>query len=95
MGFLDERPAGLYRAKGTVYFGLPGHRQRFVLHTVGRYLRFERSRWSAGEARTTTSVLIGTGLDADALRTGLDACVEPDPSSVDDSAMLRVLRHTS
>ncbi|TVT11554.1 GTP-binding protein [Amycolatopsis bartoniae] len=87
---LDERPEGLYRAKGTVHFGV---RERYTLHTVGRYLRFERGEWP-GEPRTQL-VLIGTGLDEEALRAGLAACVEPDPESIDDNAMLRVLHHSS
>ncbi|WP_312871626.1 CobW family GTP-binding protein [Amycolatopsis acididurans] len=90
---LDSRPRGLYRAKGLVYFGLPAHRQKFVLHTVGPWLEFERTRWAAGEARQTRLVFIGMGLDEAALRGALDACVEPDPESVEENAMLRVLRH--
>jgi G3E family GTPase len=93
MRFLDGRPDGLYRAKGIVYFGLKGHRHKFTLHTVGRYLRFHRSHWPAGEPRTTSLVLIGTGLDTGRLRAELEQCVEPDPASVDQNAMLRVLRH--
>ncbi|GAA4670489.1 MULTISPECIES: CobW family GTP-binding protein [Amycolatopsis] len=88
--FLDERPEGLYRAKGTVHFGVP---ERYTLHTVGRYLRFERSEWP-GEPRTSL-VLIGTGLDEEALLAGLSACVEPEPGNIDPNAMLRVLHHSS
>ncbi|KAA9165635.1 GTP-binding protein [Amycolatopsis acidicola] len=93
MRFLDERPAGLYRAKGNVYFGLPGYSDRFELHTVGRYLRFTRSEWGPDEGGTTL-VFIGTGLDPAELRALLNACTEPDPSAVDENAILRVLRHT-
>ncbi|GAB2991554.1 GTP-binding protein [Amycolatopsis acidiphila] len=85
--FLDERPAGLYRAKGTVDFG-----ERFTLHTVGRFLRFERAERAAGG---TSLVLIGTGLDEEALRAALNSCVEPDPDSIEPNAMLRVWRYTS
>lgn len=87
--FLDERPAGLYRAKGTVDFGEP---DLFTLHTVGRYLQFERS---AQSKRGTSLVFIGTGLDSAAVQAGLASCVEPDPESIDPNAMLRVLRYTS
>lgn len=87
--FLDERPAGLYRAKGMVDFGEP---DLFMLHTVGRYLRFER----AGQGkRGTALVLIGTGLDPAALHAALTSCVEPDPESIDPNAMLRVLRYVT
>ncbi len=92
MAFLAERPPGLYRVKGFVHFGVPGHRQRFVLHTVGAFLRFERLPWG-DEPRRTQLVLIGTGLDADAVGKALADCVEPDPASVDPQSMLEVLRY--
>ncbi|PRX48431.1 G3E family GTPase [Prauserella shujinwangii] len=94
MRFLESRPAGLYRMKGDVYFGVPGHRQRFRLHTVCAYLRFHRSRWPEGEPRGTRLVLIGTGLDRAVLDRQLHECVEPEPDQVDPQAMLRILRHT-
>lgn len=94
MAFLDDRPAGLYRAKGTVHFGIPGHRQRFLLQTVGNFVRFHRSAWPAGERRATSLVLIGTGLDAEDLRTRLTACLADDPESADEYAMLGVLKYT-
>ena len=94
MAFLDDRPAGLYRAKGTVHFGIPGHRQRFLLQTVGNFVRFHRSAWPAGERRATSLVLIGTGLDAEDLRARLTACLADDPESADEYAMLGVLKYT-
>ncbi|MBB5808069.1 G3E family GTPase [Saccharothrix ecbatanensis] len=94
MAFLDARPKGLYRIKGFVRFDVPGYRQRFGLHTVGAFLRFERSAWP-GQPRRTELVLIGTGLDVTAIRADLAACVEPDPSSVDPQSMLEVLRYTA
>ncbi|MDT7727828.1 MAG: hypothetical protein QOI21_4404 [Actinomycetota bacterium] len=93
MDFLDDRPAGLYRVKGFVYFGLPGHRQRFSFHTVGNYLRIERSSWGRGEPRTTTLVMVGAGIDADAVTKSLESCVEPSPEQVGPQSMLRVLRY--
>ncbi|GAB3483100.1 CobW family GTP-binding protein [Amycolatopsis cihanbeyliensis] len=93
MRFLDDRPGGLYRMKGVVYFGIPDHKQRFELHTVGNFLRFHQSGWSPGEPRTTQLVLIGAGIDADALRSGLRACVETDPEALAGNDMLPVLRY--
>ncbi|WP_229795294.1 CobW family GTP-binding protein [Saccharothrix coeruleofusca] len=93
MAFLDDRPAGLYRIKGFAHFDVPGHRQKFTLHTVGAYLRFERSAWAADEPRLTQLVLIGVGLDAEAVTKALEHCVEPDPASVDPQSMLEVLRY--
>ncbi|WP_086826520.1 GTP-binding protein [Allokutzneria sp. NRRL B-24872] len=90
MAFLDSRPAGLYRVKGFVHFGLPGHRQKHVLHTVGGFLRFERSRWEEGQAHHTHLVLIGSGIDADAVRAGLQECVETDSAPSDKQAMLLI-----
>ncbi|MFC6092737.1 CobW family GTP-binding protein [Saccharothrix lopnurensis] len=89
--FLDRRPRGLYRIKGFVLFDVPGHRQRFSLHTVGAFLRFERSAWDG--PRRTELVLIGTGLDTAAIRAELAACAEDDPASVNPQSMLEVLRH--
>ncbi|MCU1680622.1 MAG: yciC2 [Amycolatopsis sp.] len=94
MSFLDDRPAGLYRMKGFVYFGLPGHRQKFTVHTVGSYLRITRSSWGRDEPRTTQLVLIGSGIDVDAVTKSLGACVEDKPDQVDPQSMLRVLRYT-
>ncbi|MBB5957555.1 G3E family GTPase [Saccharothrix tamanrassetensis] len=92
MAFLDERPAGLYRIKGFVDFDVPGHRQRFSLHAVGAFLRFERLPWGDGPRRTEL-VLIGTGLDVEAVTEGLEGCAEPRPEAVDPQAMLEVLRY--
>ncbi|MFC5995166.1 CobW family GTP-binding protein [Pseudonocardia hispaniensis] len=90
--FLDRRPTGTYRVKGFVHFGTSGHRQRFGLHAVGRYLRFDRSPWPRGEPRRTTLELIGSGVDHDPLHAALRACERTDPA--DDDAMLAVLRYT-
>ncbi|MFF5988962.1 CobW family GTP-binding protein [Prauserella flavalba] len=91
--FLEGRPGGLYRMKGTVYFGVPGHRQRFTLHTVGAYTRLVRGAWGAGDERRTELVLIGSGIDPHALRAQLRACEEPEPDAVDEQSMLPVLRY--
>ncbi|GAA1862012.1 GTP-binding protein [Pseudonocardia ailaonensis] len=91
---LDGRPAGVYRVKGIVAFGVPGHRERYVLHTVGRYVRFRKTRWPAGEPRRTSLVLIGSGIDAAGLGKELAACVADGESRTDPDAMLPVLRYT-
>ncbi|MDT7559846.1 MAG: hypothetical protein QOI68_4316 [Pseudonocardiales bacterium] len=90
--FLSERPEGAYRIKGFVNFGVAGHRQRFVLHAVGRYLRFSRSPWPPGESRHTALEIIGSGLDRRALGVALGACVRPEPAGED--SMLAVIRYT-
>lgn len=92
--FLDARPAGVYRIKGVVAFGVPGHRQRYVLHTVGRYVRFRRTRWAPDEPRHTSLVLIGSGIDSAALAKELAGCVADESSRTDPDAMLPVLRYT-
>ncbi|MFI7103931.1 CobW family GTP-binding protein [Streptomyces sp. NPDC050161] len=74
MEFLDSRPAGLYRIKGFVHFDVPGSRQKFGLHAVGDFLRFYPSAWERGEVRSTQLVLIGSGIDAAALRKELEGC---------------------
>jgi G3E family GTPase len=92
MEFIDNRPPGLYRAKGFIHFGVPGHQQKFTLHTVGGYLRFQRSGWARDEARTTRLVMIGTDLDADFLSKALTSCVEPEPQKAEEHSMMGVLR---
>ncbi len=83
MDFLDARPAGLYRIKGFVDFGTGDPRNRYVLHAVGRFLRFYPEPWPSGEPRLTQLVLIGSGVDAPALREQLTGC------RVDDAPVAR------
>jgi G3E family GTPase len=93
MEFLDGRPAGLYRMKGFIHFAAPGHGQKFALHAVGSYLRFHPSDWAPGEARTTQLVMIGSGIDADALTKELTDCVSADPETAGEHHMMGVLRY--
>lgn len=91
--FLEDRPGGVFRMKGWVHFDLPGHREKYSLHTVGNFLRFGKQRWRAGEARGTKLVAIGAGLDERTVRERLRACIGTPPES-DEHAMLEVLRYT-
>jgi G3E family GTPase len=93
MAFLEDRPSGLYRTKGFVYFGLPGYRDKFALHTVGGFVRFEILRWAAREPRQSQLVFIGTGIDSTALLDRLHSCVEADPDNADPQAIYPVLRY--
>ncbi|HZG05280.1 MAG TPA: GTP-binding protein [Streptomyces sp.] len=94
MAFLDGRPDGLYRIKGFVYFGVPGHRQKFELHAVGRFLRFTPRPWRRGEPRVTQLVLIGSGIDAGAVRKELAACAgNGSPEDAGPDSMWGVLRY--
>ncbi|MFE6774642.1 CobW family GTP-binding protein [Streptomyces sp. NPDC057702] len=88
MDFLDSRPVGLYRIKGYVDFGAGDRRNRYVLHAVGRFLRFYPEPWPAGEPRLTQLVLIGSGIDASALHERLAACrvdEAADPAATADA----------
>lgn len=84
LAFLHDRPAGLYRAKGFVDFGAGG---RYSVQLVGSSLRFEK-RGAAG--RGTTLVLIGTGIDVDAVSSALRECTR-EPA--DENAMLGVHKY--
>ncbi|MGW1074536.1 CobW family GTP-binding protein [Streptomyces sp. NPDC002537] len=93
MDFLDNRPQGLYRIKGFVHFGADGHRRtRYAVHAVGDFLRFYGGPWGRGEERLTQLVLIGRGIDADALRAGLEECRRTG-ADADENAMWGVLRY--
>lgn len=74
IAFLDSRPEGLYRIKGFADFGVGDRDNRYALHAVGRFLRFVPQPWARDEQRLTQLVMIGAGIDAEALRTGLAAC---------------------
>ncbi|MFD4987216.1 CobW family GTP-binding protein [Streptomyces sp. NPDC058374] len=74
MDFLDARPEGLYRIKGVVDFGPLDPDHVYTVHAVGRFLRFAPRPWEPGEEHRSQLVLIGSGIDPDALTTGLDGC---------------------
>ncbi|MFB6982593.1 CobW family GTP-binding protein [Streptomyces scopuliridis] len=97
MAFLDSRPPGLYRIKGFVDFGAADPANRYALHAVGRALRFHPAPWGRGAERLTQLVLIGSGIDREALLKELDACQETEPratrDAVDQSSMWGVLRY--
>ncbi|MFF7971211.1 GTP-binding protein [Streptomyces sp. NPDC007905] len=92
MRFLDSRPEGLYRVKGYIDFGPHDTGNRYAVHVVGRFLRFYPERWAPADARLTQLVLIGRGIDADALGKELEAC-ENDAPHADEHGMWGVLRH--
>ncbi|MYX93360.1 GTP-binding protein [Streptomyces sp. SID486] len=92
MRFLDSRPEGLYRIKGYVDFGPYDPANRYAVHAVGRFLRFYPEPWPPGEARRTQLVLIGSGIDTDALGKELEACADDAPHA-DEHGMWGVLRY--
>ncbi|MFJ5141967.1 CobW family GTP-binding protein [Streptomyces sp. NPDC088707] len=94
MAFLDARPEGLYRIKGFVDFGAADPDNRYVVHAVGRFLRFYPERWPEGEERLTQLVLIGSGVDAAGLRKELAECEQNGPQDTpDETSMWGVLRY--
>ncbi|MEU1869033.1 MULTISPECIES: GTP-binding protein [unclassified Streptomyces] len=94
MRFLDSRPEGLYRIKGYVDLGPYDTRNRYAVHAVGRFLRFHPEPWTSADARRTQLVLIGSGIDAAALRGELDACRrDADAPPADEHGMWGVLRY--
>ncbi|WP_330337374.1 CobW family GTP-binding protein [Streptomyces sp. NBC_00557] len=92
MRFLDSRPEGLYRIKGYVDFGPYDTRNRYAVHAVGRFLRFYPEPWPAAGARRTQLVLIGSGIDTEALGQELKGC-ENDAPHADEHGMWGVLRY--
>ncbi|TWH22973.1 G3E family GTPase [Prauserella rugosa] len=95
--FLESRPAGLYRMKGSVRFGVPGHHEVYELHTVGAYVRLaarQRPRGGGDDAGTGTSlVLIGAGIDADALRADVEACATDVAGEAVEQDLLPMFRY--
>ncbi|MEN8652423.1 GTP-binding protein [Streptomyces sp. 21So2-11] len=97
MEFLDSRPVGLYRIKGYVDFGAADARNQYAVHAVGRFLRFYPAPWGREAPRLTQLVLIGAGIDADALGKELASCRETAPQdaphAADERNMWGVLRY--
>ncbi|OEJ34091.1 CobW family GTP-binding protein [Streptomyces subrutilus] len=93
--FLDRRPAGLYRIKGFVHFGVPGHDEKYEVHAVGRFLRFSPQPWGRGEPRSSQLVLIGSGTDGPGLLRELGACREEAPHELGPESMWGVLRYVA
>ncbi|MCI3933533.1 CobW family GTP-binding protein [Streptomyces sp. AN091965] len=95
MAFLDSRPEGLYRIKGYVDFGAADARNRYAVHSVGRFLRYYPEPWESGEKRLTQLVLIGSGIDVPELHTQLTLCRENDEDAphADEFGMWGVLRY--
>ncbi|MEP9414342.1 CobW family GTP-binding protein [Gordonia sp. VNQ95] len=90
--FLERPPAGCYRIKGIVWFDLPGHRQRFVVHGVGGFVEVRRESWS-GRPRSTSLVAIGAGMDEQQVLTGLRAAVATAATGDDEHGILHITRH--
>ncbi|GAB3128632.1 GTP-binding protein [Streptomyces calidiresistens] len=92
--FTERRPEGLYRIKGTVRFALPPGEpdRRFLVHAVGRFLRYRPGPWPGGVAPRTELVLIGAGIDTGALRAELEECVADGPGETPPDALYGVLR---
>ncbi|MHC5907339.1 CobW family GTP-binding protein [Streptomyces sp. S6] len=92
MAFLDGRAEGLYRIKGYLDLGPSDPLNRYAVHAVGRFLRFVPEPWGEDEERRTQLVLIGTGIDREALDKQLHACVQDAPQA-DERGMWGVLRY--
>ncbi|MFE9023625.1 CobW family GTP-binding protein [Streptomyces sp. NPDC007808] len=92
MRFLDSRPQGLYRIKGYVDFGPHDAANRYAVHAVGRFLRFHPEPWGPAETRLTQLVLIGSGIDTEALAKELASC-KSDAPHADEHGMWGVLRY--
>ncbi|MFE9785075.1 CobW family GTP-binding protein [Nocardia salmonicida] len=94
VGFLEDPPPGLFRAKGCVTFAVAGERRKFEVHLVGRHVVFTPGSWARGEQRVSNLVLIGAGLDADAARKRLHDTVFDGETPLDEQEMLGVWRYT-
>ncbi|WP_063010134.1 CobW family GTP-binding protein [Nocardia kruczakiae] len=93
VGFLEDPPPGLFRAKGATAFGVGGESRKFLLHMVGRHLVFEPAAWSRGETRETRLVLIGSGLDPESATARLHATTHTGPEPLDEQVLLPVWRY--
>lgn len=93
MTFLENRPRGVYRAKGVIDFGTFGDGSRFILQMVGRSLRIEQSQWGKAERPATQLVFIGVDVEEDSVQSRLEACVVGPEDGPDQYAILSVLKY--
>lgn len=77
--FLEQLPPDVYRAKGLIWIAESD--KRYVFHLVAR--RFCLDEDALGGEKTNKLVLIGRNLDRAQLRSRLEACLAPRPSSAD------------
>jgi G3E family GTPase len=89
--FLEQPPTGVFRIKGFASFDVAGHRQKYVVHTVGNHVSVHARRWDAGDTRRTELVVIGVGIDEDEVRRLLRDARAQD--AVDKQAMLSLTRY--
>ncbi|MGQ4596635.1 GTP-binding protein [Nocardia sp. R6R-6] len=94
IGFLENPPPGLFRAKGFAAFGVADERRKFVVHMVGRHIVFEPGSWSRGESRGARLVLIGAGLHTEQVLARLHETVHDAADPLDPQSMLGVWRYT-
>ncbi|MGZ8176572.1 CobW family GTP-binding protein [Williamsia sp. SKLECPSW1] len=87
---LERPPSGAYRIKGVVRLGGPGHRAPIVVHAVGGFVDATPHRGAAGAGEL---VVIGAGMDVDAVRSVLDDLPVRDDETVDARAAIAVTRH--
>lgn len=75
--FLDNQlPAGVFRAKGILWFNESD--KRHVFHLAGKRFSIDDSEWASAAERKNQLVLIGKNLDHPQLRKQLQACVAKD-----------------
>jgi G3E family GTPase len=75
--FLDNQlPAGVFRAKGILWFNESD--KRHVFHLAGKRFSIDDSSWNSPADRKNQLVLIGKNLDHAKLRQQLQACVAKD-----------------
>ena len=66
--FIDNLPEGVIRGKGVVYFsGKDGMRYKAILQVVGARRELDAVRWKRTEARRSDLLIIGRGIDPQAL----------------------------
>lgn len=90
VGFLEDPPTGLFRAKGAAVFDVRGETRKFLLHMVGRHVIFEPAPTVRGG---TSLVFIGAGLDSDATTDRLRATTHAGAEPLDEQSLLPVWRY--
>jgi len=89
---LSDPPPGTYRIKGVVAAAGAAGPVALTVQTVGRYVTVAPAPADTA-AGSTSLVLIGAGVDADAARAALRGCLLADGEHVDDATLVALTRY--
>lgn len=90
--FVVQIPANIYRIKGFINFGMKGLGQKYLFQSVGARSEMKLDEW-LGQPPRTDLVFIGTDIEEEAFRKGLDALIDINPDDLSNDSIMDVLSY--